>query len=124
MQKKERVKKIIIFHGQMIACIILYMIFINITGIGCPIRRAIHIPCPACGMTRSWIAVLKLDINKAFEYHPLFWFIPFYVLFVIHSGTEWMKKVPRFLFWSVTVIGGILVLIVYIYRIVNGFGPV
>lgn len=124
MQKKEQFNKILKFHLQILLCLSLYIIVTSVTGIGCPVRIAIHMPCPACGMTRSWIEVLKLNFDKAFEYHPLFWFMPVYVWFVIHSGTKWMRKVPRVVFWLFSVIGGIMILSVYIYRIINGFGPV
>ena len=34
------------------------------------------IPCPGCGMTRAWIAVLRGQLTAAFAYHPLFWTAP------------------------------------------------
>ncbi len=37
-------------------------IFYNLTGI----------PCPSCGMTRSFLHLFKGDIKGAFWYHPLF----------------------------------------------------
>ena len=38
----------------------------------CVITKIFGIPCPACGMTRSQIAFIRLDIMNAFRYHPLF----------------------------------------------------
>ncbi len=124
MQNKKQFIKTIKFHLQIIICLLLYIIVTSVTGIGCPVRRAIHMPCPACGITRSWIEVFKFNFSKAFDYHPLFLFLPVYVWFVIHSGTRWMNKVPRWLFWPFMIIGGAVVLCVYVYRIINGFGPV
>lgn len=43
---------------------------------GCPIRNATGIPCPGCGMSRAWMAALRLDLAGAMEYHPMFWSIP------------------------------------------------
>lgn len=46
------------------------------TGIGCPIRYLTGVPCPGCGMTRAWFAVVHGDLAAAFAYHPLFWAVP------------------------------------------------
>lgn len=45
-------------------------LFYNIYGIS----------SPSCGMTRAYIHLLKLDIKKAFYYHPLFWLVPFLII--------------------------------------------
>ena len=45
--------------------------------IGCIFRLMTGIPCPGCGMTRAWLAALRLDFAAAFAYHPLFWVVPF-----------------------------------------------
>lgn len=41
----------------------------------CPFRRLTGLPCPACGLTRSWIALGHGDLLAAFGYNafgPLF----------------------------------------------------
>ena len=124
MSKKEYIKKIIKSHLQIGLCLMLYIIVTTVTGIGCPIRRVIQMPCPACGITRSWIEVFKFNFDKAFEYHPLFLFLPIYVYIMICSDFAIMKKVPRWIFMIFAILGGILIFAVYIYRIINGFGPV
>ncbi|WP_416665825.1 DUF2752 domain-containing protein [Egbenema bharatensis] len=40
---------------------------------GCPLMRAIGIPCPAWGLTRSFMAVARGEFTQAFAYH---WFGP------------------------------------------------
>lgn len=124
MNKRESTKKIIIDHIKIGLGIFLYILVINITGIGCPIRRIIQMPCPACGITRSWIEVLQFNFSKAFEYHPLFLFMPIYVHIMMCSNSAIIKKIPRWIFITFAVLGGILVFGVYIYRIINGFGSV
>ena len=37
----------------------------------CPFRRATGLPCPACGLTRSWQAAAHLRPRDSFGYHPL-----------------------------------------------------
>lgn len=46
------------------------------TMVGCPFYRIFKIPCPCCGVTRAWIALVCGDIELAFAYHGLFLLIP------------------------------------------------
>lgn len=51
--------------------------------IGCFSRYLLGVPCPACGMTRALLALLRGDIAAAFGYHFMFWALPiiyFYIL--------------------------------------------
>lgn len=38
----------------------------------CPFYFLFDIPCPGCGMTRAYLALLKLDFYEALHYHGLF----------------------------------------------------
>jgi hypothetical protein len=37
----------------------------------CPFRRVTGLPCPACGLTRSWQAAAHLRLAESLGYHPL-----------------------------------------------------
>jgi hypothetical protein len=37
----------------------------------CPVRRATGVPCPACGVTRSWSAALHGKPGASLRSHPL-----------------------------------------------------
>ena len=37
----------------------------------CPFRRLTGLPCPSCGLTRSWQAAAHLRLRDSFGYHPL-----------------------------------------------------
>jgi hypothetical protein len=37
----------------------------------CPFRKATGLPCPGCGLTRSFCAVAKGHLERAFEFHAL-----------------------------------------------------
>ncbi len=45
-------------------------------GITCPIKFLTGVSCPGCGMTRAWLALLRLDFFSALAFHPLFWLPP------------------------------------------------
>lgn len=42
----------------------------------CPIYNIIGLPCPSCGMTRAYSALLSGHVATAFRMHPLFWVVP------------------------------------------------
>ena len=42
----------------------------------CPFVKFLHIPCLGCGMSRAWLAALRLDFATAFDYHCMFWSVP------------------------------------------------
>jgi hypothetical protein len=53
--------------------------------IGCPFRALTGIPCPGCGMTRSFLSLFHLDFHDAFLYHPMFpAFLLLPILLLIH----------------------------------------
>lgn len=70
----------------------------------CLIYSTTGIPCPTCGMTRSYLSLLQGDISRAFWFHPLFPLAPvlLYTLF-----TRKKKMVYGLLF---------IFTLVYVYR--------
>lgn len=81
---------------------------------GCPIKYTTGISCPGCGMTRAWLAVLRLDFHDAFAYHPLFWTLP-PILLVFLLDEEFDTQRYR---WII-ILGGILYIGVYLIRIIR-----
>src|SRR6476619_4241636 len=57
--------------------------------LGCPIRHLTGIPCPTCGMTRSFMAIAQGNWSQAFAHH-LFGPVLFVVLAiaVFHLSIE------------------------------------
>lgn len=86
--------------------------------IGCVFRLMTGIPCPGCGMTRAWLAALRLDFAAAIAYHPLFWSVPiaFVLAFVREETTT--GKVKRGIDIAIAVLC-VLVISVWIVRLVN-----
>lgn len=70
---------------------------------GCLARRLTGIPCPGCGLSRAWLAALRLDFRGAFAYHPMFWSIPALMLFVVFDG----KLIP-YKRWNALLLYGLI----------------
>ena len=51
-------------------CIIIFSIII-ILFYKCPIKAITGYDCPGCGLTRSFVCLIKLDFKKALFYHCL-----------------------------------------------------
>lgn len=51
--------------------------------IPCPIRSLTGVICPGCGMSRAWLACLRLDFIGAFSYHPMFWAVPVVAIYLL-----------------------------------------
>lgn len=59
----------------------------------CPIRHFTGVPCPTCGMTRSFLALARGDWSAAISYHafgPVL--VGLLLLIVIHLGLELICK--------------------------------
>lgn len=92
----------------------LYLL-LAVTGHGCPIRWITGVPCPGCGLSRAYLALLGCDIGQAFAFHPLFWAVPL----IIGSAFWWERKGSR---WAgnLTIILGAVFLLVYAGRLILG----
>lgn len=89
--------------------VIVLLLIIGLSGMPCIINYTFGIPCPGCGMTRAYIALLKLDIEQAFTMHPLFWTLP--LIFTIYCIDR--KKA---LCLKAIIVIAVLFILVYIYR--------
>lgn len=120
--KNKKKKEIISFHLLFLLIFLVYYVITTYGGIGCPIRWITNFPCPTCGITRAWKATLKLDFAKAFEMHPMYIFITIFAWTVMHSKLKIFNRFGKRFRILYTIIGVLLILGTYIYRIIYGFG--
>ena len=78
----EMKRKIFGFLKNFLPCFLLILVaYLIVTGkYVCPFLRLFKIPCPGCGMTRAYKALLSFRFKEAIEYHclfplPAFWFV-------------------------------------------------
>lgn len=60
-------------------------------GTPCLLRSLWGLPCPGCGMTRALMALLRLELWQALEYHPMVWSLPLIAAAILRDGrlTPW-----------------------------------
>lgn len=44
----------------------------SLVSLPCPVRLLAGVPCPGCGMTRAFVALLGGDVAAAWAYNPFF----------------------------------------------------
>jgi Protein of unknown function (DUF2752) len=88
----------------------------------CLLRLALHVPCPACGLTRAVLAAARLDLLGAERLHPLS--LPLLAAFAatvalafLAGDAAWKRAVP-----VVTGVAGVALLVVWVLRFAGLFG--
>jgi len=74
----KKIAKFVLVHGAFLIAVILYSY-----TVGCLLNRLTGITCPGCGLSRAYLACLRLDFAAAFAYHPLFPLLPPYILYIL-----------------------------------------
>ena len=87
----------------------------------CLFRYFFSIPCPGCGMTRAWMAALRLDFSAAFRWHPMFWCIPLIAVCILYDGKLFPGKKGNLLFWSILGAGILMVYLARLFGFLGGF---
>ena len=93
---------------------VLYIILESV-GITCPIKYITGISCAGCGMSRAWIALLHLDISRAFYYHPLH-SLPTIILLIFFNK----NKIKINNYKKILITAALVFVIIYLYRMING----
>ncbi len=76
-----------------------------VTKAGCPFYRVFGVPCPGCGLTRAWLAVLRFDFAAAFGYNFMFWSVPLLALYVLFDGRPFPGKYQNGVVLSLIAVG-------------------
>ena len=115
MKKPDNLgRKLLGLAGAALVLVVWYLL-----DLPCLFRYFFSIPCPGCGMTRAWLAALRLDFPAAFRWHPMFWSIPLLAVYIVYDGKLFPNKAVNRLFWG-TIFAGIPV--VYLARLFGFLG--
>lgn len=61
----------------------------------CALKRTTGIPCPGCGLTRSWVSAVHGDLGGSLAHHPLGWLILAYALAQAARHGAWLALPGR-----------------------------
>lgn len=61
----------------------------------CALKRTTGVPCPGCGLTRSWVSAVHGDLGGSFAHHPLGWLVLAYVLAQAARHGAWLALPGR-----------------------------
>lgn len=102
-------KKHILIAIIIVATVLIY----NILIINCPIKFLLGVSCPTCGMTRSFLSLLKLDIKGSLAYNPMTAFMILAIWLGLHKKLFKNKKNID----MIVIIIAVFTLAVYLIRI-------
>lgn len=107
----------------------IYLIFVKFINIRiCLIYNLFHIPCPACGLTRAYMALLQGDFLLSLKYNILA--IPIAIFFVIYTifsfrddlkNTDKLENFFKKYKIAIVIIVVILVIISWIINLSRGY---
>lgn len=87
----------------------------------CPSAILFGFPCPACGLTRAGLLLLRGDLAGAFEMHPAIFPWAAFLLYLCFFRYVLGKKAPYETVWVTAI--GISVLTVYVVRLISDTLP-
>lgn len=96
--------------------IFLLILYLLITKFTCLIKLITGFPCPSCGITRSYKALFHLNFSEAWNYNPLYWFIPPVILFILLSDKPLFNNAKIQLLFFIFVFT--IIISIYIYRMI------
>ena len=56
----------------------------------CSFRRVTGIPCPGCGLSRSWVAAVRGDLSRSVQHHGLGWMLLTYAMLQALRHAAWL----------------------------------
>lgn len=67
----KRIQKILLLCLVVFLFLFIYLSFYGFLPYECPFQKFLHISCPGCGLTRSFVAILHFDLFSSLRYNLL-----------------------------------------------------
>lgn len=95
------------------------LLVLSYLKVPCFFLTRFQIPCPGCGITRAFVALLKFNIKDAFFYNPCIFLMPLFFLYFWQNGVVFKNKTLNNM---VLILAAVLFLIRYILHIFINYG--
>lgn len=116
---KNRIKNGLIILSILILAILFFYGF----DWKCVIKSTIHIPCPGCGLTRSFDQIMNLNIIGSFNYSILgFPLFIFFIISFVMISIDFIKNKDSYLKFIYTILNKyyyIIILLLVLSWIIN-----
>lgn len=60
----------------------------------CVLRNTTGLPCPGCGLTRSWVDLVRGNPGASLEHHRLGWLVMLYIVAQAVRHGAWLAAPP------------------------------
>ncbi|MEE0970091.1 MAG: DUF2752 domain-containing protein [Clostridia bacterium] len=100
-----------------IICFTVICLFFGITAlfdIGCPVLYITGIPCPACGVTRAMLSLVRFDIASYLFYNPMA--LPLCIAAALMLHLRVVKRNMPIVIYSVAV--AVINFVIYIFKFI------
>lgn len=87
---------------------------LNYFDITCVFLKLFGVPCPGCGMTRAFLAMLKLDFYSAAKHNIVIFFMPYVFMYVYFDFKHRIHKVLLSMVAIVAIINWLIKMITFI----------
>lgn len=109
------------WKNNRVALLIVLAVVVVATLLGkgvCYFRNITGIPCPGCGMTRSFLYILQGEFAKAWHMHPFAY--GWIVLAVIFFVDRYVIRKKEVLWHVALIVLCVGMLVFYVYRLLTG----
>ena len=103
--KKDKYIKNPLYKLLFTIIVILLILVLNCTGIGCVWKFFFKIPCPGGGITRACLCAIAGNFSGAFKYNFMFPSVPLIFLYILFDGRIFSSKTVDTLILSAVGIG-------------------
>ena len=87
------------------------ILILGYLGMPCIFLTIFGVPCPGCGMTHAFLALLSFRFRDAFSYNPCIFLLPLFYLYFWQNGVVFRNRLINRL---VLLIAGCLFILRYI----------